>query len=131
MAKKTKNYAELLRILESASLWFVGSFMLEIIKCYDELRDPESKTKFINRFFHDYSSASETGDINQVRNKINCCIRIINSGEKSIVAALETVIETNDKKLGCPESKENALYLLNLIKNKEIQLPKPIDEEDE
>lgn len=131
MAKKIKDYSELIRICESAGLWFVGSFLLEIIKCYDEFLEPESKANFINRFFKDYSSASENGDIMQVRNKINCCIRIINSGEKYIIKALEAVIETNPKKLGCPESKENAQYLLNLIKNKEIELPKPIEEDDE
>lgn len=131
MAKKIKNYPELLRVCDSASLWFIGSFLLEIIKCYDELREPDSKTKFINRFFNDYSSASDNGDITQVRNKINCCIRIINSGEKTIIDALEKVIATNPKKLGCPESKENAQYLLNLIKTNGIELPEPIEEDNE
>lgn len=60
-------------------------------------------------------------DINQLRNRINLAIRIIESG--IVESAMEYVINCNDNNMDCEESKVNARYLLECLKNGEIILP--------
>ncbi len=52
---------------------------------------------------------------------MNLAIRIIESG--MVEDAMEYVINTNDEKLGCDESKTNARFMLERLKSGESKLP--------
>ena len=59
-------------------------------------------------------------DISGTRTRINCIIRIIESGY--VRDALNMVIEANDNKLGCSQSKINAQATLDAIDTEIIKL---------
>lgn len=94
--------------IESAGAWFIGSFMLEFVENYEKFQDKKTKTEYIEYFLKEYDVV--TTDINQLRNRINLAIRIIESG--MVEAAMEYVINCNDNNMDCEESKVNARYLL-------------------
>ena len=56
-----------------------------------------------------------TTDINQLRNRINLAIRIIES--EMVEEAMEYVLNCSDNKMDCEESKVNAKFLLECLKN--------------
>lgn len=117
--EKISGYEELIDLMQKAGIWFIGSFMIEFLKCYEsKLRDKVIKREYIKNFCKQYSSCE---DIDQTRNKINVAIRIIESG--MVIKAMEVVLATNDKKVGCDESKYNAQYVLDKINSGEIMLP--------
>lgn len=117
--EKINGYEDLVDLMQKAGIWFIGSFMIEFINCYEsKLRDKTSKSEYIKNFCKQYSSCE---DIDQTRNKINIAIRIIESG--MVIKAMEFVLATNDKKVGCDESKYNAQYVLDKIDRGEIMLP--------
>jgi len=62
-----------------------------------------------------------TSDFQQLRNRINVAIRIIESG--MVEKAMEYVLERNDNNMDCAESKVNAQYLLDCLKRGESVLP--------
>jgi hypothetical protein len=116
---KINNYGELLNIIRSAGAWFVGAFIIEIIDNYEKTRDRKKKREFIEYFHERYC---ETMDGKQLRDRINCLIRIVESN--MIVDALKYVTDTaNPEKIGCKEAVENAQILLNKVKNGEVILP--------
>lgn len=61
-----------------------------------------------------------------MRNKINIALRIIESD--LVYEAMEYVLNTNDKKLGCSESKVNAQFLLDRLASGESVLPEFYEE---
>ena len=112
MSKKIENYAELVKVCKSAGIWYVGSFMSEFLEKQELWRNPETKGKFVHYMITEYDVGdSESSAIT----RINCVIRIIES--KRVEEALQIVLDCNDKKLGCPESKTNAQLCLDQIAN--------------
>ena len=110
MSKKIESYAELVRVCRSAGLWYIGSFMTEFLEKQELWRDPERKGEFIHYMLSEYDVGdSESSAIT----RINCVIRIVES--KKVADALQMVLDCNDKKLGCPESKINAQLCLEEI----------------
>lgn len=117
--KPLNGYKEMKWAIEKAGAWFIGSFMCELVDCYMEFQNKNSKTKFIEHFMEEYDGV--TDDMNQLRNRINLAIRIIESG--MVIDAMEYVLNTNDEKLGCSESKINAQFMIDRIRSGESKLP--------
>lgn len=117
--KILNGYEDMKWAIEKAGAWFIGSFMVEFVDSYMEFQNKNSKTKFIEHFMEEYDVV--TDDINQLRNRINLAIRIIESG--MVEDAMEFVLNTNDEKLGCDESKVNAQFMLDRLKSGESKLP--------
>lgn len=117
-SKPIENYFELKKICGRATSYFVGSFMLEMIKRRSEWENPESKNAFIADFHETYFSWDPKSNITQTRNRVNCVIRIIESHR--VEDALRYVIQANDIKLGSAGAKENAKETLALIETGEL-----------
>lgn len=113
------NYSDLQDAIKSAGAWFIGSFMMEFVDNYEKFQDKKTKTEYIEYFMKEYDVV--TTDFNQLRNRINLAIRIIESG--MVVDAMEYVINCNDNSMDCEESKVNAQYLLDCLKSEESVLP--------
>lgn len=113
------NYSDLQDAIKSAGAWFIGSFMMEFIDNYEKFQDKKTKTEYIEYFMKEYDVV--TTDFEQLRNRINLAIRIIESD--MVVDAMEYVINCNDNNMKCEESKVNAQYLLDSLKNGESILP--------
>ena len=113
------NYADLKEAIEKAGAWFIGSFMLEFVENYDKFQDKKSKNEYIDYFMKEYDAV--TSDYNQLRNRINLAIRIIESG--MVKEAMEYVLNCNESKLNCNECKVNAKFLLDCLENGESKLP--------
>jgi hypothetical protein len=113
MLKTIKNYSELLSVCKSAGLWYVGSFMSEFLDHKDMWENKETKGKFIAYIYKEYGGGDS--DITGTRTRANCVIRIIES--KKVKEALNIVLEANDLKLGCAESKINAKETLEEIES--------------
>ena len=113
------GYDDMKWAIEKAGAWFIGSFMCEFVDSYEEFQDKNRKTKFIEYFMKEYDVV--TDDMNQLRNRINLAIRIIESS--MVEDAMEFVLNTNDEKLGCDESKVNAQFMLDRLKSGESKLP--------
>lgn len=117
--KTLNGYEDMKWAIQKAGAWFIGSFMVEFVDSYMEFQDKNKKTKFIEYFMKEYDVV--TDDMNQLRNRINLAIRIIESG--MVEDAMEFVLNTNDEKLGCDESKVNAQFMLDRLKSGESKLP--------
>jgi len=113
------NFADMKEAIEKAGAWFIGSFMLEFVDNYEKFQDKDTKAEYVEYFIKEYDVV--TMDINQLRNRINLAIRIIESG--MVEAAMEYVLSCSDNKMDCEESKVNAQYLLDCLKSGESVLP--------
>lgn len=118
MAKRIENYFQLIDVCRSAGLWYVGSFMGEILSKREQWEDSDTKNDFVKYMHTEYSGIDN--DISGTRTRINCIIRIIESGY--VRDALNMVIEANDNKLGCSQSKINAQATLDAIDAEIIKL---------
>ena len=116
---KINNYGELKEIIRSAGAWFIGAFIIEVIDNYGETRNSKTKRDFIESFHEEYCQWIES---EQLRNRINCLIRIVESN--MVIDALEYITDrANTDKINCDEAIENARILLSQIKNQEVNLP--------
>ncbi len=117
--KPLVGYEDMEWAIQKAGAWFIGSFMLEFVDNYEKFQDSVEKEKYIDYFYTEYDSV--TNDRHQLANRINLAIRIIESG--MVEDAMEYVLNTNDSKIGCDESKNNARCLLEALKSGESKLP--------
>jgi len=117
--KPLRNYADMKEAIEKAGAWFIGSFMMELIDNYEKFQERKTKTEYIHDFMEEYEIV--TNNMSSLRTRINRAIQIIESG--MVKEAMEYVLNCNDEKLGCEESKVNAKYLLRCLENGECVLP--------
>ncbi len=117
MGKRIKNHFELKDVCRSAGLWYVGSFMLEHIMKQNEWSNPETKEEFIRYMYEEYEGIDS--DISGTRTRVNCIIRIIESG--LVEDAMQLVLDANIRQLGIPEAKENAQVVLDKLKSGELR----------
>ena len=120
MSKEIQNYFEMVDVCRKASSYFVGSFMIELLMRRAEWENPKTKMAFIQDFHNNYFAWDEDWSIDVTRNKVNCVIRIIESGYTK--KALEYVLRANDKKLLIPQAKINAEETLAMIASGEIKV---------
>lgn len=117
--KPLEGYRDMVWAIQKAGAWFIGSFMIEFVESYEKFQDRNSKSDFIDYFMKEYGGITE--DENQLRNRINIAIRIIESG--MVEDAMKYVLEANDSKIGCEESKVNARFMLERLKLGKSKLP--------
>lgn len=117
MGKRITNHFELKDACRSASLGYIGSFMLEVIKRRDEWENPNTKQSFIESMFDEYSGWDK--DVFGTRTRVNVMIRIIES--RKVEDALRLVIDADDRKLDCPQAKINAKIILNMIEKGDLK----------
>lgn len=117
MSEKIKNHFKLKDVCRTANLWYVGSFMLEYIKRKEEWNDEEKKSGFIEYMFKEYPGIDS--DITGTRARANAMIRIIEN--RKVEDALQLVLDANNKKIGCPESKEYAQKVLDMLSKGDLQ----------
>ena len=115
MSKKIKNYFELKDVCRSAGLWYIGSFMMEFLDNREMWENKDTKQQFIAYMHNKYEGTDR--DFLGTRTRVNCIIRIIESGY--VKDALKLVLQANDNKLGCDESKINAQFLLDAFERGE------------
>lgn len=113
MSKKIENHFELKNVCRSAGLWYAGSFMLEFLKRKAEWQDADRKQEFIKSLYLEYPGIDD--DISGTTTRANAMIRIIESDK--VKDAMQLVLEANEKKLGCMESKTNAKVVLDMLDN--------------
>lgn len=113
MAKRIENYFQLIDVCRSAGLWYVGSYIGEFLRKKDMWENSETKKSFVEYMYREYGGADS--DIAGTRTRVNCIIRIIESGY--VKEALNMVLEANDSKLGCHQSKINAQATLDDIES--------------
>ena len=106
MSKKIENHFELKDVCRSAGLWYVGSFLLEFLKRKAEWQDADRKQEFIKSLYLEYPGIDD--DISGTTTRANAMIRIIESDK--VKDAMQLVLEANEKKLGCMESKTNVFF---------------------
>ena len=117
MAKKIESYSQLIDVCRSAGLWYVGSYIGEFLR-NDKWRSPDTKEEFIKYMYKEYGAGDR--DISGTRTRVNCLIRIVESGY--VIDALNLVLEANDSKLGCYQSKINARSTLDLIETGKLKI---------
>lgn len=115
MSKEIRDHFELKDVCRKASSYFVGSFMLEMIKRRSEWENADTKKGFIEDLHSKYFSWDEKWPISRTRNYVNAVIRIIES--RRVEDALEYVIDSNDKRMDIRQAKENAKETLELIQS--------------
>lgn len=118
-SKPIKNHFELKEVCRKATSYFVGSFMLEMIMRRSEWENPATKNAFIQDMFDEYYAWDERSSLDQIRNRVNCVIRIIESG--LVEDALQYVIDSNPLKMEIPAAREAAEITLDKIKSGELQ----------
>jgi len=117
--KTLNGYKDMEWAIQKAGAWFIGSFMVEFVDSYEQFQNKNTKSDFLDYFMKEYDVV--TDDDNQLRNRVNLAIRIIESG--MVEDAMIYVLNTNDDKLGCDESKTNAQFMLDRLKSGESKLP--------
>ena len=117
MSKPISNHFELVDVCRSAALWYVGSYMLEFLMRQEQWKDPDTKESFIRYMFEEYGGSDK--DLSGTRTRVNAMIRIIES--RKVEDALKLVLEADEAKLGCEQSKLNAQETLDRIQNGKIQ----------
>lgn len=111
MSKPITNHFELKDVCRSAGLWYVGSFMIEFLKRKDEWMDETKKPAFIESLYNEYQGIDDK--ISGTTTRVNAMIRIIESNK--VEDAMHLVLDADERKLGCPESKVNAKAVLDLL----------------
>ena len=117
MSKEIKTTLELMDVCRSVGLWYVGSFMLEMLMKRSEWENEDTKSDFVAYMHHEYNCDS---NISGTRTRVNGMIRI--SDSRNVEEALGLVLAANDAKLGCDQSKENARVVLELIKDGKLKV---------
>ena len=117
MGKKIETYAELVRVCKSVGLGYLGSFMMEFLEKKEMWSNPETKGHFMAFMRTEYDWCDSESS---TRTRINCMIRIIESGPKMVNDALDMVLDTNDHKLDVPEAKINAQMCKDMLASGEL-----------
>lgn len=114
------TYSEMVRKIQTAGTWFVGSFMGEILLHYSECCDDvEKKVSFIDYMHKEYGEALEY-TYDTTKTKCYAVFSIIK--EQKVIEALDYVLQSNDKKT-FDGGKENAQAVLDSIRDGKYKLP--------
>ena len=116
MGKIINSYKELVNVCNSAALWYVGSYMIEFIVNREKWENNETKQDFIRYMYEECGGAD--ADISGTTTRVNAMIRIVES--RKVEEALEIVLNANNAKIGCDQSKINAKATLEKLKSGEL-----------
>lgn len=112
---------ELVENFESASPWFVGLYMETFLNNLTSLCNRQTKNEFTSDI-HKYDPILIDENILDIYNRVESLLRIIKGNR--VLDALKMVINYDTDTIYDIYAREEAIYLLTLIKNGKITLPK-------
>lgn len=112
---------ELVESFESASPWFVGLYMETFLNNLSFLSNQQAKNEFTSDI-HRYDPILIDENILDIYNRVESLLKII-KGDR-ILDALKMVLDYDTDTIYDIYAREEAIYLLALIKNGKITLPK-------
>ncbi|WP_455539931.1 hypothetical protein [Terrisporobacter sp.] len=114
------NDNDLIENFESAGSWFVGLYMETFLNNINFLSNRQYKNEFTHDI-HRSDSILINENILDIYNRVESLLKIIKGNR--VIDALKMVIEYNTDNIYDIHAREEAIYLLSLIKNKKISLP--------
>lgn len=111
---------ELVESLESASPWFVGLYMETFLNNLNFLSNRQSKNEFTYDI-HRYDPILIDENLLDVYNRVESLLKIIKGNR--VLDALKMVVEYDTDTIYDIYAREEAIYLLALIKKGTIILP--------
>jgi len=111
---------ELVENFESASPWFVGLYMETFLNNLSFLSNRQTKNEF-TADIHRYDPILIDENILDIYNRVESLLRII-KGNRAL-DALKMVLDYDTDTIYDIYAREEAIYLLSLIKNGKINLP--------
>lgn len=115
------NDDEFIEVFESASPWFVGLYMETFLNNLSSLSNRQSKNEFTYDI-HRYDPILIDENILDIYNRVESLLKIIKSDR--VLDALKKVIDYDTDTIYDIYAREEAIYLLNLINNGKLNLPK-------
>lgn len=112
---------ELVENFESASPWFVGLYMETFLNNLNFLSNRQAKNEFTSDI-HRYDPILIDENILDIYNRVESLLKII-KGDR-VLDALKMVLDYDTDTIYDIYAREEAIYLLSLIKNGKITLPK-------
>lgn len=112
---------ELVENFESASPWFVGLYMETFLNNLSSLSNRQTKNEFTTDI-HRYDPILIDENILDIYNRVESLLRIIKGNR--VLDALKMVLDYDTDTIYDIYAREEAIYLLSLIKNGKISLPK-------
>lgn len=112
---------ELVENFESASPWFVGLYMETFLNNLTSLSNRQTKNEFTSDI-HRYDPILIDENILDIYNRVESLLKIIKGNR--VLDALKMVITYDTDTIYDIYAREEAIYLLTLIKNGKITLPK-------
>ena len=112
---------ELVENFESASPWFVGLYMETFLNNLSFLSNRQAKNEFTSDI-HRYDPILIDENILDIYNRVESLLKIIKGGR--VLDALKMVLDYDTDTIYDIYAREEAIYLLTLIKNGKVTLPK-------
>lgn len=111
---------ELVENFESASSWFVGLYMETFLNNLSFLSNRQAKNEFTYDI-HRYDPILIDENILDIYNRVESLLKIIKGNR--VLDALKMVVDYDTDTIYDIYAREEAIYLLTLIKNGKITLP--------
>lgn len=111
---------ELIEFFENASPWFVGLYMETFLNNFSFLSNRQAKNEFASDI-HKYDPILIDENILDIYNRVESLLKIIKGNR--VLDALKMVIDYNTDTIYDIYAREEAIYLLSLIKKGKIILP--------
>lgn len=112
---------ELVENFESASPWFVGLYMETFLNNLSFLSNRQAKNEF-TADIHRYDPILIDENILDIYNRVESLLKIIKGNR--VLDALKMVLDYDTDTIYDIYARDEAIYLLYLIKNGKITLPK-------
>lgn len=112
---------ELIESFESASPWFVGLYMETFLNNLSFLSNRQAKNEFTYDI-HRYDPILINENILDIYNRVESLLKIIKGNR--VLDALKMVLDYDADTIYDIYARQEAIYLLSLIKNGKITLPK-------
>ena len=112
---------ELIKNFESASSWFVGLYMETFLNNFNSLTNEKSKSEFTSEI-HRYDPILIDENMLDIYIRVESLLKIIRGNR--VLDALKMVINYDICNIYDIYAHDEAIYLLNLIKNGKFTLPK-------
>ena len=112
---------ELIEKFESASPWFVGLYMETFLNNLSSLSNKQDKNKFTHDI-HRYDPILIDENILDIYNRVESLLKIIKSNR--VLDALKMVLDYDTDTIYDIYARQEAIYLLSLINNGKVTLPK-------
>lgn len=112
---------ELIENFESASHWFVGLYMETFLNNLNFLSSRQAKSEFTYDI-HRYDPILIDENILDIYNRVDSLLKIIKGNR--VLDALKMVVDYDTDTIYDIYAREESIYLLSLIKNGKVILPK-------